>query len=217
MQAASSVSSRLDFVADGSTSREPSAARRATLQLVVDDAALVARMAVGDEHALGTLYDGNHRYVYSVVRRILRDDSDSEDIVEAVFWQVWRQAPRYQARRGSVKSWLGTIARSRSLDRLRATKRRREEQLDESSGLPGYSAEDESDSHDAESSDRLQDVLGAMATLPVEQREALELGYFVGLSQSEIAARTGQPLGTVKTRIRQGMRKMRARLDTLRG
>jgi RNA polymerase sigma-70 factor (ECF subfamily) len=148
-----------------------------------------------------------------------------EDVVEETFWQVWRQVDRFTAERGSVQTWVLTIARSRALDRLRARRRLREDSIDASpggtdqSGTAAEAAVVRSTSDpllDVEHSERRRLVMEALAELPHEQREALELGYFGGLSQSEIAERTGQPLGTIKTRMRLAMQKLRERLSLLR-
>jgi len=182
-----------------------------------EDASLIRRMAAGDEQALGALYDRWQAVVHGIVARMLRQPDDVEDVVEEVFWQAWRQASRFDPTRGAVHSWLLTIARSRALDRVRSLRRRREDPLEGEDGQvvtqqtavgdPGL---------DAEASERRTIVVAALADLPAEQRETLELGYFGGLSQSEIAERTGQPLGTVKTRMRLAMQKLRGQLQILR-
>ena len=188
------------------------------------DVELVRRMQAGDEQALGAFYDRWFPVVSGVVARILRLDGDVEDVIEETFWQAWRQADRFVSDRGSVQTWLLTIARSRALDRLRAAKRRREESLDEpgtlDSALPALHDAPPSSASDpslgVEHAERRRLVLKALADLPEEQRQALELGYFGGLSQTEIAEQTGQPLGTVKTRMRLAMQKLRERLAVLR-
>ncbi len=181
------------------------------------DSALLRRMATGDEQAFGTLYDWWHPLVHGVVLRILRQPDDVEDVVEEAFWQAWRQAERYDASRGSVQTWLLTIARSRALDRARSRKRLREEPLEGEGGdVLGQQVAEGDPGVDAETSERRSIVIAALAELPPEQREALELGYFGGLSQSEISERTGQPLGTIKTRMRLAMQKLRSRLQVLR-
>ena len=184
---------------------------------------LVRRMQSGDEQALGAFYDRWFPVVSGVVARILRSDGDVEDVIEETFWQAWRQADRFVEGRGSVQTWLLTIARSRALDRLRAARRRREESLDESGALDAAPAGDDAPASSAsdpsfavEHAERRRIVLAALADLPGEQRQALELGYFGGLSQTEIAEQTGQPLGTVKTRMRLAMQKLRERLSVLR-
>ena len=180
-----------------------------------DDAALFARMRTGDEAALGTLYDRWQGAVRALAYRITGDDMEADDVVEEVFWQAWRQADRYDSARGSAGTWLLTVARSRSLDRVRATKRTRAEaSIDDAevSSSEAFATPGPDPFAAAEQSERATLVAGALATLQPAQRECLELAYFGGLSQSEIATRTGQPLGTVKTRMRLALRKLR---DTL--
>jgi RNA polymerase sigma-70 factor (ECF subfamily) len=181
-----------------------------------EDEALVRRMAGGDDHALGVLYDRWHSVVHGVVSRMLRQADDVEDVVEETFWQAWRQASRFDRTRGAVQTWLLTIARSRALDRVRALRRRREEPLEDDDGQVVVQQVAEGDpGQDAEASERRRIVGAALTGLPAEQREALELGYFGGLSQTEIAERTGQPLGTVKTRMRLALQKLRSQLQML--
>jgi RNA polymerase sigma-70 factor (ECF subfamily) len=187
------------------------------------DVALVRRMDAGDEQALSAFYGRWYPVVTALVTRILKSAEDVVDVVEETFWQAWRQAGRFASSRGSVQTWLLTIARSRALDRLRAARRLREESIDDAPSAETGSADvgaalpSTSDpSLDAEHSERKQLVVAALGELPREQREALELGYFGGLSQAEIAERTGQPLGTVKTRMRLAMLKLKERLAPLR-
>jgi RNA polymerase sigma-70 factor (ECF subfamily) len=187
------------------------------------DADLVRRMQGGDERALGEFYDRWFPVVNCLVTRIVKSPDDVEDVVEETFWQAWRQASRFAADRGSVQTWLMTIARSRSLDRLRAIKRLRQDSLEPSAmeqaantSADAIVASPADPSLEVEHQERKTIVLAALAELPAEQREALELGYFGGLSQSEIAERTGQPLGTIKTRMRLAMLKLRDRLSVLR-
>jgi RNA polymerase sigma-70 factor (ECF subfamily) len=171
-------------------------------------------MRGGDESALATLYDRWCDRVNSLAVHLLRDVRDAEDIVEETFWQAWRGAARYDAARGTVGAWLLTITRSRALDRIRARRRRPEDTtLDDvpEAAAPGENA---ADAVVADETGRL--VRAAMAELPAEQRQALELAYFSGLSQSEIANKTGQPLGTIKTRMRLAMNKLRERLASLK-
>ena len=182
-----------------------------------EDEALVRRMAAGDDQALGVLYDRWQGVVHGVVSRMLRQPDDVEDVVEETFWQAWRQASRFDRTRGAVQTWLLTIARSRALDRVRALRRRREEPLEGDDGQVVVQQAAEGDPGlDAEASERRTIVVAALSGLPPEQREALELGYFGGLSQTEIAERTGQPLGTVKTRMRLALQKLRSQLQVLR-
>lgn len=174
-------------------------------------------MAVRDEAALGVFYDRWNPLVHAVVLRIVRQREDVEDVVEEIFWQAWRQADRYEETRGSVQTWLLTIARSRALDRVRSLNRLREDSIDGKSGeFVSQLASTADPAMDAESRERRGVVIAALETLPAEQRQALEMGYFGGYSQSEIAERTGLPLGTIKTRMRLAMQKLRERLQVLR-
>jgi len=173
-------------------------------------AGLVRRCAGGEQAALSSLYDETSRYVYGLALRILRDEADAEEVTIDVYSQVWRSAAAFAAQRGSVLSWLVTIARSRAIDRLRtqgAKLRRKEDSLDAQVHAPvdaGHTPEDS-----AALVQERKRVREALDQLPPEQRELLELAYYSGLSHSELADRLGQPLGTVKTRIRLGMMRLR--------
>jgi RNA polymerase sigma-70 factor (ECF subfamily) len=182
--------------------------------LIVDDAALVARMCAGDDQALARLYDRWARPAYALILQIVRDPDDADDTLEEAFYQAWRQADRFDPARGTVPTWLLTIARSRALDRSRSRRRLREEPMTPAGGGTGRDAVVAADS--AEEAERRERVADALKTLPPEQREVVELAYFSGLSQTEIAERTGQPLGTVKTRTRLAGQKLRERLAVFR-
>ena len=176
----------------------------------------VRRCAESDQSALGSLYDESSRHVYGVVLSVLRDVSDAEEITLDVYSQVWRSAALYSAQRGSVVAWLLTLARSRAIDRLRSrvNRQNREQPISESPGF-NFPSTDSTPEESAAASQvrvRIQQALGG---LPPDQREAVELAYFSGLSHSELAAHLGQPLGTVKTRIRMGMIKLREQLQGL--
>jgi len=184
-----------------------------------EDRALVRRMAAGEQEALGLLYDRHSSRVYSLALHLLGSESDAEEVVEETFWQAWRQAGRYEDGRGSVPTWLGMITRSRALDRLRARARLREDALD---ALPERSTDGDDAPlagdplANAESAERSALIRRAMEELPPEQRKVVELAYFGGLSQTEIAERTGEPLGTIKTRVRLAIRKLKEKLSMLR-
>lgn len=183
-----------------------------------EERALLRRIAEGDEAALGALYDRCSPRVHSLVLQILGNPDDAEEVVEETFWQVWRQSARYEVARGSVATWLVMIARSRALDRLRARRGVREERGDlplDAADAPDTAGETDTPLEEAERTERGALVRNALSRLPVEQRKTLELAYFHGLSQSEIAARTGEPLGTVKTRVRLAMGKLREMLSML--
>jgi RNA polymerase sigma-70 factor (ECF subfamily) len=183
-----------------------------------DDGALVRRMAAGDEKALGLLYDRWSPLLHSVARRIVADPDDAEEVLEEAFWQAWRQAGRYEEGRGGVSTWLTMIVRSRALDRVRARGRLREERWENIPEPAAGDAEGASASPDAaaEQDEQRRLIAAAVAQLPPEQRETVELAYFRGLSQSEIAAKLGQPLGTVKTRARLALQKLRESLVVFR-
>ncbi len=162
---------------------------------------LLRRVAVGDRAALGEVFDAHAALVNGVAVRILRDATEAEDVVQEVFVQVWRDAERFDASRGSLQSWLCTIARTRSLDRLRRRAARREEPAEARPPAASLPRTEEALA-----------VRGALASLSADQRRALLLAYYEGLTHTEIAARLGEPLGTVKTRIRAAMMRLREAL-----
>jgi RNA polymerase sigma-70 factor (ECF subfamily) len=181
-----------------------------------DDVALMRRIVEADETALGALYDRWVRSLYSLVLHLLKDPDEAEDVVEETFWQAWRKAGSYEPSRGAVSTWLLTIGRRKALDRLRARKRSREDTIGDHSFADLLSTAPDPSS-EVEGSELREQTRAALNDLPDEQREVLELGYFSGLSQSEIAEATGQPLGTVKTRMRLAMQKLREPLSMHRG
>lgn len=187
------------------TSSRPGSALRAS-----DDLAVVRRMAAGDAHAVGELYDRYAGVLLAVARRILGGAGEAEEVLQESVLQAWSQATRYDPQRSSVSTWLILIARSRALDRLRSRQARQRA----ADGAAAEPPPDTSSSGDlsvlhAERRRRVREVL---AELPDEQRRVLELAFYEGLSQSEIATRTGAPLGTVKTRALLGMKKLRQAL-----
>jgi len=168
-----------------------------------------------DQAALAALYDQSNQLVYSVALRVLRDPEDAAEVVVDVYRQIWDSAARYDERRGSAPAWLIILARSRAMDRRRSqtTRLRTEFQVDE---FPTVVSPAPSPENLAASSQVSRSVRQAMADVPVEQRQAIEMAFFAGLSHSEIASRLGEPLGTVKTRIRLGVMKLRELLrDTI--
>ena len=172
-------------------------------------ATLISRVAAGDERALAQLYDATSRMVYGLCLRIVKDAAAAEDITLEAYLQLWRTAASYDPIRGTVSAWLLTVVRSRAIDWLRARKARRadlEQNLDEVFDLSDDRPSPESVSIE---SGRTRIIRDAMLELPAEQRRAIELTYFSGLSHSEIAVQTGLPLGNVKTRIRLGMMRLR--------
>jgi RNA polymerase sigma-70 factor, ECF subfamily len=175
------------------------------------DRAALERLARRDESALAELYDRHARLIYSLALRILRDQGDAEDVVQEVFAQVWDQAGRYDQARGNVAGWLVMLARSRAIDRLRRRQSRPETPNVEPDALEIPDATPLADDQLLASS-RAVAVRAAMDGLPLLQRIAIELAFYEGLTHVEIAERLEQPLGTVKTRIRQGLLALRGRL-----
>jgi RNA polymerase sigma-70 factor, ECF subfamily len=173
------------------------------------DQEVLQRMTRGEPDALAELYDRHARSIYSLAVRIVRDQADAEDIVQEVFSQAWRQANRYDAARGNVAAWLLTLARSRAIDWLRG---RRSRPWDSSEGSAPLTLADSGLGPDvlAASAEQMARVRNALQSIPLVERVALELAYFDGHTHTEIATRLELPLGTVKTRIRQGLLRLRA-------
>src|SRR5262245_60940035 len=168
----------------------------------------VRRMARGDRDALADVYDRHARLRYSLALRIVRQQADAEDVLQDVFAQVWRQADRYDTSRGTVIGWLVTVTRSRALDRLRRGRVRPQAAGDE---MLAREVPDDSPGVDLAlvSAEQAEAVRAALVGLPENQRVPLELGYYEGLSQAEIAAKLDVPLGTIKTRMRQALIRLR--------
>jgi RNA polymerase sigma-70 factor (ECF subfamily) len=180
------------------------------------DSDLVVRAAGGDERAMAALYDRYGEVLYAVAYRIVGQRADAEEVVLDALAQAWREATRFEASRGSVAGWLTTIARSRALDLVRARTRRERitasaaaERPDSSPAMGSWPVDPSSGVDLAE---RRKQVQQALEALSPPQRRAIELAYFEGLSQSEIAERLQEPLGTIKTRVRLGMQKLRESL-----
>lgn len=177
-------------------------------------AAFISRMARGDESALGALYDETSPFVYGLALKILRDRPAAEEVTIEVYTQVHRQAGHYDPVRGTPSAWLLTLARSRAIDRLRAEtqRRKREDDAEKIETLSSLAANPEEASAAAE---MRRTVQAALLALTPEQRQVIEIAYYSGLSHSEIAAKLGVPLGTVKTRIRTAMVRLRDLLRPL--
>lgn len=181
----------------------------------------MARIRDGDERALATLYDRHGRFVYSLAHAIVSGDADAEEVTEDVFVMIWTAPDRFDPGRGTLKAWLATLARTRALDRVRSGKRRqaaheRAAVLSEEGMAVGLADTGPADERVFRSEVRTS-LERALTALNDDQRRALELAYFGGLTQSEIAATLGEPLGTVKTRLRDGMAKLRESWSARRG
>jgi len=166
------------------------------------DLALVAAIRSGEQSAMAALYDRYSSVVYSVALRVLGDTGAAEDILQEVFLQLWRNPGSFDASRGNLGAWLAVIARNRAIDGLR--KRRPESDIEDVVLSIEPDLADEADR--ARAAQKLRGLLG---TMPAAQRSALEMAYFEGLTHTEIAAKTGEPLGTIKTRIRAGLTTLR--------
>jgi RNA polymerase sigma-70 factor (ECF subfamily) len=186
-----------------------------------DDGQLMAAIARGEVAAFERLYEQHAGAVLAICDRILRDRSEAEDVLEEVFWEVWQRRDRYDASRAAPLPYLMTLSRSRALDRLRFRRRREgvwltshgADPIGESPSLAGPGADP---FRDALAVERRSAIDRALGELPESHRHAVELNFFEGLSHREIADRLGDPLGTVKTRIRQGLLALRKTLRGLR-
>ena len=176
---------------------------------------LVQRAAVGDQTGLAELYDATSHLVFGLALRILGDRTEAEDAVVEVYAQAWRSAHSYDPHRGTPASWLLTLTRSRAIDMLRA--RRRERATDPIESAGAVQADTPTPEDATAEAERQHLVRRALQELNSEQRHAIELAYFAGLSHTEIAVQLGQPLGTIKTRIRLGMMRLRESLGHLSG
>ena len=173
---------------------------------------MLERIAGRDAHALADLYDRYAPVALALAGRILGDRSEGEDVLQVVFTRVWQEAGRYDPAKGSPASWLLSWVRNGAIDRLR----RREALQRATVHAAGQAPSGHSDAHESSPEDH-EKLARAVGTLPPDQRQVIELAYFEGLSQTQIAQKLGEPLGTVKTRMRLGMTKLRQALPVLSG
>ena len=173
---------------------------------------LIRRMAEGDRQAFASFYDKHARQVYPLILRIVRGPADAADVLQEVFWEAWQSAASYDPGRGSPEAWIFMRARTRAIDRVRSVRRRGEtfvapvdERVAAAAADPGGDAAERAEDRDL--------VLSALSRLPEAQREVIELAYYGGLTQTEISERLKQPLGTVKTRIRLGLERLRGLVE----
>ena len=188
----------------------------ATVQQIADRE-MIERIGRGDQSAFSALYDRLSRPLYSLALRMLGDAGDAQDALQDVFLQIWSRAATYNPEQSTVFSWTMLLTRSRVIDRLRARKRRLRV-VDGATGDENADVADastmESAADTADKNDEAARVRSVLNNLPSEQREAIELAFFGDLTHHEIAARLGEPLGTIKARIRRGLLKLRERLRT---
>jgi RNA polymerase sigma-70 factor (ECF subfamily) len=178
------------------------------------DRLLVRAVAQGSTDSLGRLYDRHVSTVYGLARRILQAAEDAEEVVQDVFAQVWRDAARYEASRATVAGWLVMLARTRAIDRLRARRARPDVGQGSETATAHVAARDPDPEQVSISSEEVAQIHRALDTLPGGQRELVELAYYEGLTHTQIAERTGTPLGTVKTRLRAAMSALRGAMAT---
>ena len=173
---------------------------------------LLKQVAVGDESAFGQLYDRLAPILFQLAFRILQDAALSEDVVQEAFLQIWGKAGQYDSRLGKPLSWAATLTRNKAIDRLRSGERR--QRLTEEAGLDQQARQEDSTTSDfpTQAQETAQAVRLAIGRLTAEQRQAIELAFFDGLTQTQIAERLQIPLGTIKARIRRGMLQLRGAL-----
>jgi RNA polymerase sigma-70 factor (ECF subfamily) len=167
----------------------------------------LARIAAGDKRAFTELYDTTASRIYGLVRRLLIDPAQSEEVTQEIYLEIWQTAGRYKPERGSAMSWMLTMAHRRAVDRVRASQSSRER--DSKVGIRDYDREYDQVAEHVEitlEGERVKKALGGLTEL---QRQAVELAYYGGLSHSEISAELHVPVGTIKTRIRDGMIRLR--------
>jgi RNA polymerase sigma-70 factor, ECF subfamily len=177
--------------------------------LPATDAALIQKITQRDEAALAALYDRYAGMLSSVLNRILRDTQAAEEILQDIFYQLWCGASRFDPARGSLPGWLLVIARNRAISRLRRRNPAAGEEILENTVVMPFDLESS-----AAQQQLLARVKGALESLPKEQRAAVELAYFEGMTHSEIAEQTGDPLGTVKTRLRSAIETLKRNLQS---
>jgi RNA polymerase sigma-70 factor (ECF subfamily) len=192
--------------------RGPATAAASAAHAVADDVRLMGGIRLGDSLALEALYDRHSRLVFALCVRMLRDSAEAEEVTQEVFWEVWRRSDRYEAGRGAPLSYLLNLTRSRALDRLRRDRRREDLRLRaslEPGWLPNSAVEEPRAEEDAIGSEQRRAIGHALRSLPASERRAVMLAFFDGLTHREIAAALGAPLGTIKTRIRKGLLRLR--------
>jgi RNA polymerase sigma-70 factor (ECF subfamily) len=177
-----------------------------------EQAELLAGMARGDKSALAALYDQLSGPLYSLAFRVLNDASEAQDVIQDVFLQMWHKAGTYETSRGTVFTWAATLTRNRAIDRVRMRKRRAELLADSAPELQPSALAGDDSAGSLWAQEKAGAVRAALAALAPEQKKAVELAFFGGLTQQEIASRLNEPLGTIKARIRRGLLKLRETL-----
>jgi RNA polymerase sigma-70 factor (ECF subfamily) len=179
------------------------------------DIALLQKIAAGDRSAFAEFYDQHSTLMFSVASRILNDAGDAEDVLQEAFVQIWEKAKNFDPKLGKASSWAAILVRNKAIDRIRASQRR--SRLAEEAGAElAIAAEGQDTANEAiHGHDKTKLIQSAIVELPDEQRRAIELAYFSGLTQNEISEKLHEPLGTIKARIRRGLLKLRDQLEGL--
>jgi RNA polymerase sigma-70 factor (ECF subfamily) len=180
------------------------------------DESLMVRIQERDPEALAELYDRYSGILKSLIMGVIHNDAEADDLLQEIFMEIWNQAAHYSAQKGKPLGWIVTLTRRRSIDRLRKKQAyaRAEERLQNETEQQPDAWVHNSTENDIEMSDTRRLILGVLRNLPVAQREAIDLAFYHGMSQREIAAKTGIPLGTIKTRLELGLKKVS---EALRG
>jgi len=181
------------------------------LQPSVPSVELIARIARGDQSAFSQFYDAHAGLAFGLIRRIVRDKEAAEEVLQEVFWQVWREAASFDPARGGAEAWLVMRAKTRAIDKLRSIRRKEQTFVAPVDERSASAADPRVEDPAVVAADRSL-VEGALGRLPDAQRRVIELSFFGGLTQTEIAARLGEPIGTVKTRARLGLERLRGLL-----
>jgi RNA polymerase sigma-70 factor, ECF subfamily len=179
---------------------------------MTDEEHYIRRMAAGEESALGELYDRLGGLLFSLAHRILRNPREAEEIVQDVFVSAWRNARTFDPARASATTWLTVMTRNKAIDRLRSLRRRLPESPAEPENFPEPRDESADPALTAQTHDRRTRIAATLSELPPNQRQAVELAFFEGLTHPEIASRLGETMGTVKSRIRLGLDRLRQKM-----
>lgn len=179
------------------------------------DIELLRQIAAGDRSAFGEFYDRHSVLMFSVASRILNDPSDAEDVMQEAFVQIWEKAGNFDPKLGKPSSWAAILVRNKAIDRIRGSQRRSRLALEAGAEMAIAAEANDSANDMVHGHDQAQLIHSAIVELPAEQRNAIELAYFSGLTQNEISEKLHEPLGTVKARIRRGLLKLRDQLEGL--
>ncbi|HEX3799567.1 MAG TPA: sigma-70 family RNA polymerase sigma factor [Verrucomicrobiae bacterium] len=174
---------------------------------------LLRRISDGDRAAFGEFYDLYSSLLFSVAVKILRDQKEAEDVLQDVFVQIWEKARSFDSRLGKPSSWAVTFVRNKSIDRIRASQRRSRLVEDATAEIAPLQADAPTANDTVCGKEKAEVIRSAVINLPTEQRQAIEMAFFSGLTQNEISERLREPLGTIKARIRRGMLKLREKLE----